>query len=80
MLNFTLLTQNNIVLLICQQYQQTMIVKPNVPSYKSPYEITLTKNTWAYCNELPEISLSNYVLKEGETVDWFYIEKILLKI
>lgn len=46
-----------------------------VPSYKSPYEITLTKNTWAYCNELPEISLSNYVLKEGETVDWFYIEK-----
>lgn len=46
-----------------------------VPSYKSPYEITLTKNTWAYCNDLPEISLSNYVLKEGETVDWFYIEK-----
>ena len=46
-----------------------------VPSYKSPYEINLTKNTWAYCNELPEISLSNYVLKEGETVDWFYIEK-----
>lgn len=46
-----------------------------VPSYKSPYEITLTKNTWAYCNELPKISLSNYVLKEGETVDWFYIEK-----
>ena len=29
MLNFTLLTQNNIVLLICQQYQQIMIVKPN---------------------------------------------------
>lgn len=46
-----------------------------VPSYKSPYEITLTKNTWAYCNELPEISLSNYVLKEGETVDYYFIEK-----
>ena len=37
-----------------------------VPSYKSPYEITLTKNTWAYCNELPEISLDNYNLKDGE--------------
>ncbi len=46
-----------------------------VPSYKSPYEITLTKNTWAYCNELPEISLDNYNLKDGETVDYYFIEK-----
>ena len=46
-----------------------------VPSYNSPYTISLTKNTWAYCNELPKISLDNYDLKEGETVEWFYIEK-----
>ena len=46
-----------------------------VPSYNSPYTISLTKKTWAYCNELPEISLDNYNLKEGETVEWFYIEK-----
>ena len=46
-----------------------------VPSYKSPYEITLTKYTWDYCNELPEISLDNYDLKDGETVDYYFIEK-----
>lgn len=46
-----------------------------VPSYKSPYEINLTKNTWAYCNELPEISLDNYDLKDGETVNYYFIEK-----
>ena len=46
-----------------------------VPSYKSPYEITLTKNTWAYCNELPEISLDNYDPKDGETVNYYFIEK-----
>ena len=46
-----------------------------VPSYKSPYEINLTKNTWDYCNELPEISLDNYDLKDGETVDYYFIEE-----
>ena len=46
-----------------------------VPSYKSPYEINLTKNTWAYCNELPEISLDNYDLKDGETVNYYFIEE-----
>ena len=46
-----------------------------VPSYKSPYVINLTKNTWAYCNELPKISLDNYDLKDGETVDYYFIEK-----
>lgn len=46
-----------------------------VPSYKSPYTISLTKKTWTYGDGLPEISLTNYDLKDGETVDYYFIEK-----
>lgn len=44
------------------------------PAFDSPYTIYLSKNTWTYGDELPEVSL-NYALKEGETVSWNYVEK-----
>lgn len=46
-----------------------------VPTYKSPYTISLTKNSWTYGDDLPEIALTNYDLKKGETVTWKYVEK-----
>ena len=45
-----------------------------VPSH-TPYTISLTKYTWTYGDDLPEISLKGYNLKDGETVNYYFIEK-----
>ena len=45
-----------------------------VPSH-TPYTISLPKNTWTYGDELPKISLKGYSLKDGETVNYYFIEK-----
>ena len=48
----------------------------NFDVYKtSYYNITLTSSSWDYDNELPTISLSNYVLGQDESIDYYYIEK-----
>lgn len=47
-----------------------------VPSH-TPYTISLPKNTWTYGDELPKISLKGYSLKDGETVNYYFIEKFV---
>lgn len=48
----------------------------NFDVYKtSYYNITLTSSSWDYDNKLPTISVSNYVLGQDESIDYYYIEK-----
>lgn len=47
-----------------------------IPTYNnSPYEVNLTKKTWTYGEELPEVSLTSYIPEDGETVDFYYVKK-----
>ena len=48
----------------------------NFDVYKARYyNVTLTSSSWDYDDELPTISLSNYVLGQDESIDYYYIEK-----
>ena len=48
----------------------------NFDVYKARYyNVTLTSSSWDYDDELPTISLSNYVLGQDESIDCYYIEK-----
>ncbi len=48
----------------------------NFDVYKARYyNVTLTSSSWDYDDALPTISLSNYVLGQDESVDYYYIEK-----
>ena len=41
----------------------------------SYYNVTLTSSSWDYDDALPTISISNYILGQDESIDYYYIEK-----
>ena len=47
-----------------------------IPSSTPYYSISLSHKSWIYGNDdIPEVTLKNYQLQEGESVDYYYIEK-----
>ena len=47
-----------------------------IPSSTPYYSISLPHKSWIYGNDdIPEVTLENYQLQEGESVDYYYIEK-----
>lgn len=47
-----------------------------IPSSTPYYSISLSHKSWIYGNDdIPEVTLKNYQLQEGESVDRYYIEK-----
>ena len=47
-----------------------------IPSETPYYTISLSHKTWIYGEEdIPKVSLANYQLQEGDSVDYYYIEK-----
>ena len=47
-----------------------------IPSSTPYYSISLSPKSWTYGNDdIPEVTLENYQLQEGESVDYYYIEK-----
>ena len=47
-----------------------------IPSSTPYYSISLSHKSWTYGNDdIPEVTLKNYQLQEGESVDYYYIEK-----
>lgn len=47
-----------------------------IPSSTPYYSISLSHKSWIYGNDdIPKVTLENYQLQEGESVDYYYIEK-----
>lgn len=46
-----------------------------IPTNNSYYTISLSKQVWDYDAEPAQVTLSNYELKEGDTVEYYCIEK-----
>ena len=47
-----------------------------IPSSTPYYSISLSHKSWTYGNDdIPEVTLENYQLQEGDSVDFYYIEK-----
>ena len=47
-----------------------------IPSSTPYYSISLSHKSWTYGNDdIPKVTLKNYQLQEGDSVDFYYIEK-----
>lgn len=47
-----------------------------IPSSTPYYSISLSHKSWTYGNDdIPKVTLENYQLQEGDSVDFYYIEK-----